>query len=254
MILAIIIIGVLLMPQGANAEIVISEVYPAPSEGYEWVELCNNSESSISLSGYNLQDSVGKKLYVPNITLEPDQYVLATASSILNNGGDTVSLLKNSFVIQKMSYDVSIGAQESFVFCAGAWGRTNNVTPAYENDQCVVVSPTITSSPTQKIKPTTGTAIENVTLAPSIAPVKRKPTPINFAQVHGVRTTKQDQHIDQPTPEPTFEPILVSPPHREGLYALSSALAGLAFILTLYTGYRIAKKVKDQYNKSVDDP
>ena len=73
-----------------NSQVVINEImssnsttlYDSFGDTPDWVELYNNSDADINLSGYGLSDDMEEpfKLTFPNITIAPDSYLLILAS------------------------------------------------------------------------------------------------------------------------------------------------------------------------------
>ena len=87
-------------------QIVINEFVANPTDGEsEWIELYNFSTSSIDLTGWTLNDGVGK-IASPTSTVEASSFVvIKLSSSKLNNGGDMI-VLKNlqDEIVDKVSY------------------------------------------------------------------------------------------------------------------------------------------------------
>ena len=80
--------------------IVINEVEMNPldgSDGKEWVELYNDKNEAINISGWELHDGVKKRHSIPEGTIieKNDFYVIELSSAVLNNDGDFVILYNN---------------------------------------------------------------------------------------------------------------------------------------------------------------
>ena len=77
--------------------ILINEVMPAPSSGPEWVELYNPSDTAIDVSGWRIDDDTpgGTQTTIAAGSVVPARgYLVVTLSSaILNNTGDSVTLI-----------------------------------------------------------------------------------------------------------------------------------------------------------------
>ena len=72
--------------------VAISELLPYPVEGKEWVELFNDSSSTVELTAWSLFDGLGQIAAVSS-TIEARGFLLVELSSAkLNNSGDTVVL------------------------------------------------------------------------------------------------------------------------------------------------------------------
>ncbi len=77
--------------------IIINEVEMNPedgSDGKEWIELYNNEDESVDISGWEIYDNVKSRYTIQNGTIieTDDFYVIEMSSSVLNNGGDFVIL------------------------------------------------------------------------------------------------------------------------------------------------------------------
>lgn len=79
----------------ALGPVVISEVMSSNSqylqeedgEYYDWIELCNQSDQPVDISGYGLTDNAGNpaKWRLPQMTLNPGQYITVLASGAAGN-------------------------------------------------------------------------------------------------------------------------------------------------------------------------
>jgi hypothetical protein len=123
----------------AHAEVVISEIaydIEGTDQDREWIELYNNGESSISLSGFKFNDGANHNLNEPPagggrgaLSIPPNGYiVIAQNASVfineypsyagtvidsvmaLNNEGDTLSLVSDGTVIHSLTYTSADGA------------------------------------------------------------------------------------------------------------------------------------------------
>jgi hypothetical protein len=112
----------------AQAQIVISEVYPAPLPGEnEWIEFVNISDETISLTEWKIEDllSTPKVIYsFETLSLVSGEIYVATISGQLNNGGDGVVLKdSNGTIIDQMSYQSS-SSDMSWTFIDGQFEET----------------------------------------------------------------------------------------------------------------------------------
>jgi len=78
----------------------INEVEMNPLGGSaekEWIELYNDENESINMSGWTINDSIKKRYTIQNETIiQPeDYYVIELSSAVLNNDGDNVTLYDN---------------------------------------------------------------------------------------------------------------------------------------------------------------
>ncbi len=143
--------------------IVINEVFPAPRQGNEWVELYNASAETIDISGWVIDDDTPggtRVVFGANTTLAPHTWlVVAMPSAIFNNTGDTVTLSDaRGTVIDSLPYtaidsDTSIarmpdGANTVVLTSAASAGASNTaLTPS--------ATPTPTLAATMVISDTT---------------------------------------------------------------------------------------------------
>lgn len=250
--------------KGAHAEIAITEIYPAPSSGFEWVELCNTGPDDISLTSYTLYDASGKKMSIPDLVLAPQQYILATSSGILNNSGDTVTLSSQGTVIQDVLYDFSVSSEYSIVSCSQSWSKTLLITPGYENVPCT--SPGPATTPFSALTPSltavhtpTPSILHVATPTPtSITPHTTRASPISFQKHHAPHVLAAST---QPTPTTTTEPSTRSPSTQPQATSQPSQLRGIGMLVwtigTLSAGlwvYTIVKRAKNRYTKDNDIP
>ncbi len=248
-----------------QAEVIMTEVYPAPSEGFEWVEICNTGPEGVSLAQYTLLDSSGKKLTVPQILLASQQYVLATSSSVLNNTGDAVYLQKNGLTIESMNYDTAVNAQQSYISCNAVWTLTNIVTPGFENIGCSItpqVLATPTSLPTitqSRITPTTLRLTPympleaSISLHPTAQPYIRKR--VSFQQKHATFVLGEQISVaPSTTPKRHLVPqdLHITPLYNSTRLSFGALLITLAILLSGLTIYRSAQRFKNSYNEIHD--
>jgi predicted extracellular nuclease len=141
----------------AQAQVVISEVYPAPtSEEKEWVELYNTSDQIIDISGWKLFEHFANKnelVTFTDILIEPHAFfVYELTSNKLNNSEEKISL--ENIQIQEVSslYYINSESQKSFSYLF-----TNNTTisehleittPTKAERNPIYVVPTPTPTPT----------------------------------------------------------------------------------------------------------
>ncbi|MFH0857628.1 MAG: lamin tail domain-containing protein [Candidatus Magasanikbacteria bacterium] len=122
--------------------IIINEVFPNP-EGEdsedEFIELKNETEKEVNISGWKLCDATDKKYEIQKSTLLPGAYVVfsrkETQIALNNSGKETIRLEDGSGnVISSITYNE--GIQEKFSYSRGAnntWAWTETITPGSEN-------------------------------------------------------------------------------------------------------------------------
>jgi hypothetical protein len=105
------------------ADLRINELYPAPSSGNtEWVELFNTEVDEESTETYTLIDKAGNNISLPLI-VPGLGFAIATASSVLNNSGDTVYLKNLSGnIVDVATYSATLLSTESYARCIDGIG------------------------------------------------------------------------------------------------------------------------------------
>jgi hypothetical protein len=257
---------VFLCARPAYAQLMISEIYPAPESGHEWVELYNDSSSAADLSSYTLKDATGKAIALPKILLQTGGYILATSSSVLNNSGDTLYLTYSPDGTQLIAeYSGTISSNESFIQCDGKWVLTMDITPGYVNPLCTeientpahtVTSPVPTSSSTPITSKTNNASVDEsahpASTENSVAKPGQRPSPQLFSSKHKPVVLAQTTTIS-PTPSITEIPLVAGRSQRDiGLRfaAILFILSGVGYLIyRAVKTYRLAQQSKDQYNE-----
>lgn len=136
---------------------------------YDWVELYNNSSSSISLSDYYLSDSLSDlhRLQLPEVSIDPGEYyviVLNTGNLSLNASEDWIyltddeDLILDQMHLKDIPYQCSIGRTSLY----GGTYYYSSPSPKTENGEG---SPLISSSPTANISPGIYNNIDSLTVS-----------------------------------------------------------------------------------------
>jgi hypothetical protein len=122
--------------------IFISEILPNPigkdADG-EFIEIFNNGNADVSLSGYKLSDASGKSFYFKNTILKSGEYFVVKYSDSkisLNNDGDSVFLYNDSGVlIDKIEYKgkVEEGISIARNSASDSGTKTSSSTPGLPN-------------------------------------------------------------------------------------------------------------------------
>ena len=162
-----------------NFNIIISEVYPNPSQGYEWVELYNNGSQEAVLTDWKIddQDGGGSSPYSFNAVIGVDSFIvieIQRAGGMLNDSGDDVRLLSNQGnLIDNLSYEqINRGISYSLVgddYCFSLPTPETDNFDCFEDEESeddISVTPTVSptpkptektkNSPTPSLKPTDG--------------------------------------------------------------------------------------------------
>lgn len=143
-------LGLFLFPHLVMAQVVINELYPAPSSGNDWVELKNLGSDPISLTDWSLENSSLALSTTPKMTdqtLLANGYLVLEVSNHLKNASDTISL-RNSFgqVTDQASYTFS-QTDFSWARSPDGTGDFNLVVPTRATTNPNLPSPTPTPSP-----------------------------------------------------------------------------------------------------------
>ncbi|MFH1682764.1 MAG: Ig-like domain-containing protein [Candidatus Woesearchaeota archaeon] len=91
----------------------INEFLPDPNLVYtnEWIELYNNDTSAVNVTGWTINDSTAMIVTISAETfIQPNGFLLFNVSNKLNNAGDDILLLDNSFnFVDNITYTSSPG-------------------------------------------------------------------------------------------------------------------------------------------------
>lgn len=227
----------------------ISEVSPCPASGEkEWVELFSRHTSAVQLSNWALQDAASNK-HVFQITM-PAQG-LATVEiplNMLNNTGDSVSLLNGTnAIIDTMGYEECETGQ-SLIKMGGSWQLTTSPTKNQDNllhtpptsSPTPTPAPTASATPSPTVKPTTTPYLTPSSFLTSASPSTRNTTsgPSFTASVSGLVLGDQTQlpHSDDQELSDTLQPEVSSahspaqPTGSDALPLISLILGGALFI------------------------
>ncbi len=134
-------------------ELVLSEImsanslFPAPDGGcYDWVEICNPTDHSVSLSGYKLSDREDKAKYdFPEGQLGSGEYLViwcgqdasgeyAAPFALAGAGGETVVLTAPGGAAETVALP-ALAQNVSYARVSGGWTVSEQPTPGYANDE-----------------------------------------------------------------------------------------------------------------------
>jgi len=156
----------------ANAQVIISEIYPAPLSGEsEWIELVNVGTEPVDITGWNLWDQLASPslLYTftePTILPSKSFRVMALPSQKLNNSGDAVLLYDPAVGVADEVWFTSINNGKSWqrVSASGEQFISADPTPGAENSTYPLLSqPSPTPTPTPSPTPTSVAATVTLT-------------------------------------------------------------------------------------------
>lgn len=211
------------IPTPVVAQLTINEFLPNPSgdeKTDEWIELYNNSDQPIDITGFQLRDSVESHLFsvtadhLPNSSIiDPQSYLLifpqdTNKFSLNNSSQEEIYLYNNSTTSAQLLDHISYnGSSED-----KTWGRIPDgvgdlvanlkPTPGQANLPPPTPTPTATPKPTPTPKPTS---------TPKLTPV---PT---------ITITNSNSSTPS-TPTPTHTKISATPTHSDTISTISSPL------------------------------
>jgi len=118
---------------------IISEFLPNPigkdTEG-EWIELFNNSQEAVDLSGWQIKDASGKAFFLKN-KIGPGQYSVLdykTTKISLNNNAETLFLYdQKGNLIDKVEFAAAAPEGKSLVRQNEQFRFTDQPTPGFAN-------------------------------------------------------------------------------------------------------------------------
>ncbi|HEX7017392.1 MAG TPA: lamin tail domain-containing protein [Patescibacteria group bacterium] len=189
------IIYLILLARAANAQVIITEVYPAPATGEsEWIELYNASSTSADLAGWTLEDQLTTPSLITQWTtqvIEPGSYLLLELTTAkLNNAADGVTL-KNAegATISAMSYPSSESGQ-SWSYLTSDWVTGSwELGPPTKNTS----NPPPTPSPSPLVSPSPSPTI---TPSPSPIPTSYPTSSISLAKIMACPETGEPEWIE----------------------------------------------------------
>ena len=149
-----------LTPIPIQAQVIINEVFPAPEQGNEWIELYNTSNQEIDLNGWLLEDQLSSSSVIAHIEnqilLSQSFLVIELSSSKLNNSADGVVLKNSQYeIINQMNY---ISSKTGL-----SWAKNDNdifeLTQPTKNAANIFPSPSPSPSPSPITTPSPITAV-----------------------------------------------------------------------------------------------
>lgn len=224
----------------------ISEIHPNPESGFEWVEIHNDTQEFLHANQIRLYDPTGKSLKLTVTDISPDSYVIATASAVLNNGGDAVFLEKDGVILESIAFG-PIEQSKSYVRCGTMW--LENVLPTYGRAN-------LCAEPTEFVDNTVDTNSDNdetnmpeITFSPSKSPensIMEKKKELGakkfmyFNQKHALSEVKTSL-----TPSTPVTQIPLSPPLQKASSLSPLVLVGFFSVIQLiFLVYLIFRRIR----------
>lgn len=122
------------LPKYNISSIILSEIYPYPSSGEEFIELYNTTEQDIDVGGWKLADLA--KSYTLSGIIPAKSYKLynqAETKITLNNTSETVTLTDNYNQIQSTTSYTKAYKGLSYIPVLQTWSWTQTITPNTSN-------------------------------------------------------------------------------------------------------------------------
>ncbi len=196
----------------ANAQVVLSEVYPAPtSEEKEWVELFNTSAEIVDISGWKLFEHFSSKNELTtftNLQIEPYGFIVfELPTNKLNNSEEKITLENSTTTEVSEIHYTNSESQKSFSFLflsENEIGQTLQLgisTKNAINQLEPIITPQPTSAPEPSKTPLPQTEIAQITQQENTtATTKPIPPPINLPVPLSDKTTTtpiKNQKLEQ---------------------------------------------------------
>jgi hypothetical protein len=129
-----IITPIIQLPKYDIGSVILSEIYPYPNLGEEFIELYNNTEQNIDLTGWKLSDLA--KSYTLSGIIPAKGYKVYNQSETkiaLNNTSETITLTDNYNKIQSNTSYTKAYKGLSFIPILQTWSWTQTITPNTTN-------------------------------------------------------------------------------------------------------------------------
>lgn len=209
--------------------ILITEVFPKPSQGEEWVELYNPNTTAMQLSGWELWDELSQPSLIFSFTtqaIDGNQWLIVPVSRKLNDAEDGVTLKTNTGQISDSMHYASSELDKSWARLGATsnspWSLStaspaeNNpiptLTPTTQPTSSPTPNPTATTTPSKTPTPSpTSVLAQNPTIAVTAAQnVSSPPTILSLAAINLTSPPTPTQIPLTPTLIPTLS--LEKPP------------------------------------------
>jgi len=186
-------------------DILINELLPAPSSGNkEWIELYNDTDSPIDLSGWMLLNKEGSKYSTTTLsgTIDPDDFLVAEdIVGSLNNSGDEV-ILKDPTgqIISQTSYGDFSSCYDCSWARSDAGGYSLTITPT--KNAVNIITPKVTASsgrsPDVNNKETVSTTTEDnqATTTPKMEDATKVPLLVIINEIYPNPDSGQEEFVE----------------------------------------------------------
>ena len=145
----------------ASAEVKLNEIHPAPLTGLEWIELKLVEGDAAALLNWELHDANGRihtldATLLASLVWTDGLSVLSIPRSVLNNGGDTVRLVRADGQLEDEVTYPSIAKGSSYARLPddSAWQKTELATPGLRNPETEEAETIPTPAPTVTVTQT----------------------------------------------------------------------------------------------------
>jgi len=189
-------------PTGIQAQIIITEVYPAPTSGEkEWIELYNRGIDAIDLHNWYLTDLLSTPAVIytffNSVLLPPNNYLILNLDvTKLNNTSDGVLLYNQAQVeINKMTYDSSeTGKSWHYNLFTSTWH--SDVPNPGSGFVLPSPTPTPTVTPTTTPTPTSPAPTPTPTATPTPTTIPFDTSVIKLSELHPCPTNSQPEWFE----------------------------------------------------------
>ncbi|MBI2044441.1 lamin tail domain-containing protein [Candidatus Pacearchaeota archaeon] len=182
--------------------IIISEIEINPANGKtgkEWVEIYNDENKDIDISGWSLWDGLTseKKRYTfpENTEIKEGDFYVVEFSNVLNNGGDFVIFKDDNGKIKDKTENLKeeSASSKTWQFCNGEWifdeqtKENDNECKKESNDEESNAGNNVNETNDEEDNNYTGEEIKNINAPKSLSPIKL-----------GAKTIKSEENKELP--------------------------------------------------------
>lgn len=129
------------LPRYEIGSIILSEIYPYPHEGNEFIELMNTTDKDIDVTGWKLSDQVKTYILEGIIPAKGYRTLYQDESKIsLNNTSETVTLTDIYGQVQSITSYTKAKKGVSYIPLLQSWGWTSSITPNNSNIFSEIIS------------------------------------------------------------------------------------------------------------------
>jgi hypothetical protein len=232
-------------PIATNPSSGISLTEFMPYSSIEWIELYNQNNFDVKLTGWQVGDNTSSTKTIPDLVIKAKSYSTFDFSSFLNNNGDKVVLYNNNKnIITSYTYNSNaFDLERSWSSVNGSWCQTDITKGSANVNYCLnSATPIPTSSPT---------AAATITSTPTPDLNRYQPSPEATAD-SALSVSSPDSISDSNTPTETPTPTTGSV-LGETASSIKTNFLPLIFIVSggmLLLSPLVITKIKNAKNKN----